>query len=380
MKINVSLRGRFHGFDLANGLYEAGYLNTLFTSYPLYFFDKYSIGKSSIRNAPVFEVAERIIQKFPNFRRNSKLVSMLVPNAFDKYVASHLKIDFDIFVGWSSFSLSSLKKVKSFNKISILERGSTHILWQTNQLKKEFNIFNRRFNDTNQAIINKELLEYDAADYICVPTNFVKSTFIKHGIDSSKIFVNPYGVNPTEFKFSPKKTSKFIILFCGGITLRKGAQYLIRAFNQLSLKDAELWFIGKVDPDFQAIFSEEMNQPNIKFMGSFPQRELSEIYNQANIFCLPSLEEGQAMVLHQAMRCGLPIIATEESGASDLIDGNGYLIASRSIDSIAERIQYLYDHPSIHEFLGKRSFDLSQGSYSWKDYTQRAIKIYQSII
>ncbi len=380
MKINVSLRGRFHGFDLANGLYEAGYLNTLFTSFPLYFFNRYSIDKSRIRNAPIFEVAERIIQKFPNFRRNSELVSMLVPNAFDKYVASCLKPDFDIFVGWSSFSLSSLKKVRSLHKISILERGSTHILWQTNQLKKEFNLFNREFNDTNQSIINKELLEYDAADYICVPTNFVKSTFIEHGISSKKIFINPYGVNPTEFNFYPKKTNKFIILFCGGVTLRKGAHYLIRAFNQLSLKDAELWLVGKIDPDFQAIFAEEMNHPNIKFMGPFPQRELSEVYNQANIFCLPSLEEGQAMVLHQAMRCGLPIIATEESGASDLIDGNGYLIASRSIDSIAEHIQYLYDHPSAHEYLGAKSLELSQGNYSWKDYADRAIKIYQSII
>ena len=380
MKINVSLRGRFHGFDLANGLFEAGYLNTLFTSYPLFFFDRYLIDKTNIVNAPIFEVTERIIHKFPKIRRNSELISMLIPNAFDRYVASHLKTDFDIFVGWSSFSLSSLRKVKIFNKISILERGSTHILWQTNQLKKEYSFFNLQFNDTNQAIINKELLEYDAADYICVPTNFVKSTFIEHGINSKKLFVNPYGVNPAEFKFLPKKSNKFVILFCGGITLRKGAHYLIRAFNQLSLKDAELWFVGKVDPDFQAIFAKEMAQPNIKFKGPFPQIELSEVYNQANIFCLPSLEEGQAMVLHQAMRCGLPIIATEESGAADLIDGNGYLIASRSIDSIAERIQYLYAHSSILEHLGKRSLELSQGNYSWKDYTQRAIKIYHSII
>jgi glycosyltransferase involved in cell wall biosynthesis len=123
-----------------------------------------------------------------------------------------------------------------------------------------------------------------------------------------------------------------------------------------------------------------MAQPNIKFKGPFPQSELSEVYNQANIFCLPSLEEGQAMVLHQAMRCGLPIIATEESGAADLIDGNGYLITSRSIDSIAERIQYLYTHSSTLEDLGKRSLELSQGNYSWKDYTQRAIKIYHSVI
>jgi glycosyltransferase involved in cell wall biosynthesis len=305
---------------------------------------------------------------------------MLVPHTIDKYVALNLKSDFDIFVGWSSFSLYSLRKVRSFNKISILERGSTHILWQTNQLKKEYKFFNRQFNDTNQAVINKELLEYDAADYICVPTNFVKSTFIQHGINSKKIFVNPYGVNPSEFKFHPLKTDKFVILFCGGITIRKGAQYLIRAFNQLSLKDAELWFVGKVDPDFHAIFAKEMAQPNIKFKGPFPQSELSEVYNQANIFCLPSLEEGQAMVLHQAMRCGLPIIATEESGAADLIDGNGYLITSRSIDSIAERIQYLYTHSSTLEDLGKRSLELSQGNYSWKDYTQRAIKIYHSVI
>ena len=123
-----------------------------------------------------------------------------------------------------------------------------------------------------------------------------------------------------------------------------------------------------------------MGGPNIKFKGAFPQKELCEIYNQANIFCLPSLEEGQAMVLHQAMRCGLPIIATEESGAADLIDGNGYIINARSIDSIADRIQYLYDHHSILESTSKKSIELSQGQYSWKDYTQRAINIYESII
>ena len=380
MKINISLRGRFHGFDLANGLYESGYLNKLFTSYPLYFFDRYSIGKEAITNAPIYEILERVIQKFPALRKHSGFVSTLIPNGFDRYVAANIKSDFDIFVGWSSFSLSSLKKVRDLNRISVLERGSTHILWQTNQLRKEFALFNQSFSDTHQAIIDKELLEYDQADYICVPTNFVKSTFIENGINSEKLFVNPYGVNPTEFKFLPQKTSKFIILFCGGITLRKGAHYLIRAFNKLALKDAELWFVGKVDPAFREIFSKEMDQPNIKFKGPFPQRELSQIYNQANVFCLPSLEEGQAMVLHQAMRCGLPIIATAESGASDLIDGNGYLVDSRSVDSIAERIQHLFYHPSTQEQLGARSLALSQGKYSWKDYTDRAIKIYQSII
>ena len=380
MKINVSLRGRFHGFDLANGLYEAGCLNKLFTSYPKFFFDRYLISKGAIINAPIFEVSERIIQKFPTLRRNSDFISTIIPNSFDNFVSRHLKADFDIFVGWSSFSLSSIGKAKSLNKISVLERGSTHILWQTKQLTKEFNIFNRTFNETNKAIISKELLEYDTADYICVPTNFVKSTFIEYGICAEKIFVNPYGVNPIEFKYIPKKSNKFIIIFCGGITLRKGAQYLIRAFNKLALVDAELWFVGKIDPYFREIFAEEMGRPNIKFKGAFPQKELCEIYNQANVFCLPSLEEGQAMVLHQAMRCGLPIIATEESGAADLIDGNGYIINARSIDSIADRIQYLYDHHSILESASKRSIELSQGQYSWKDYTQRAINIYKSII
>ena len=136
MKINISLRGRFHGFDLANGLFESGHLNKLFTSYPMYFFDRYSIGKEAITNAPIYEIFERTIQKFPALRRHSGFVSTFVPNGFDRFVAANIKSDFDIFVGWSSFSLYSLKKVRNLNKISVLERGSTHILWQTNQLRK----------------------------------------------------------------------------------------------------------------------------------------------------------------------------------------------------------------------------------------------------
>lgn len=381
MKINVSIRGRFHGFNLAQGLNERGHLGIIYSSYPLYFLRRYGFPKSAISNRPILEFAERALQKFPNLRTKNNFFSTLVPCAFDRYVANHLENNFDLLVAWSSFAKDSILKAKKLGKVTCLERGSTHIKWQTEKLQFEYGKFNLAFNKTNPAIIERELVEYQIADFICVPTNFVKSTFLEYGIPSEKILVNPYGVDKKQFSYKPNKNpDKFIVMFCGGITFRKGAHYLVRAFNKLNLPDAELWLVGRLDPEFGKIFKDELCAKNIFLKGPYRQDDLSSIYNQCDIFCLPSLEEGQAMVLHQAMSSGLPLLATIESGAGDLIHGNGYLVKSGSEDDLANHLEYLYNNPGIVFEMGKKSLSQFRGEYSWDNYVDRAVASYKSIL
>ena len=381
MKINISIRGRFHGFNLAQGLNERGLLGAIFSSYPQYFLRRYGLPDNAIINQPIFEVVERALQKFPSLRANNNFLSTLVPSAFDNYVANHLNSNFDILIAWSSFAKNSLLKAKKLNKVACLERGSTHIQWQTEKLKLEYGKFGVNFNKTNPAIIERELIEYQIADYICVPTNFVKSTFLDYGVPSEKLLVNPYGVDKKQFSYRPNKNpNKFIIMFCGGITFRKGAHYLVRAFSKLNLPDAELWLVGSLDPEFANIFRNELSGKNIYFKGPFKQDDLSAIYNQCDIFCLPSLEEGQAMVLHQAMSSGLPLIATAESGAGDLIKSNGYLVRSRSEDDLAAHLEYLYKNPVVVSEMSKKSLSQAQSDYSWDNYVDRAVGIYKTIL
>ena len=381
MKINISIRGRFHGFNLAQGLNERGHLGVIYSSYPLYFLRRYGLPDSTISNRPILEFTERALQKFPNIRANNNFLSTLVPSAFDRYVASRLENNFDLLVAWSSFAKDSILKAKKLGKVACLERGSTHIQWQTAKLQLEYGKFGLAFNKTNPAIIERELVEYQIADFICVPTNFVKSTFLDYGVPAEKLLVNPYGVDKKQFSYKPNKNpDKFIIMFCGGITFRKGAHYLVRAFNKLNLPDAELWLVGNLDPEFGNIFRDELSSKNIFFKGPYRQDDLSAIYNQCDIFCLPSLEEGQAMVLHQAMSSGLPLLATTESGAGDLIRGNGYLVKSRSEDDLASHLEYLYNNPKVVSEMGKKSLSQIHGEYSWDNYVDRAVTVYKSLL
>ena len=95
------------------------------------------------------------------------------------------------------------------------------IQYQQDILKEEYNIHGLRPEIPSDYIVAKEKLEYDLADYICVPTEFVKKTFINNGIDKSKIIKIPYGVNLKDFK---QKTSLYLVEYLTQIFLKN---YLI---------------------------------------------------------------------------------------------------------------------------------------------------------
>ena len=130
----------------------------------------------------------------------------------------------------------------------------------------------------------------------------------------------------------------------GGDLVRKGAKYLLEAFNFLKLDNSELWIVGKNQRDIaEKIVKIEKN--NI-FIDSVTEFKLPDLYNQSSIFCLPTFEEGLPTVLPQAMACALPIISTQY--AKDCVtDGQeGFIIEPGSTSLISEKIKFFYDNPN----------------------------------
>ena len=160
----------------------------------------------------------------------------------------------DILVGWSSFSKEAFLKAKKTNCIKILERGSTHIKYQEKILKMEYDELKIKPNLPSQNIIQKELIEYELADYITIPSEFAKKTYLEYGVSESKLIKVPYGVDLKEFKYLNKKRpegDKFRLISVGTISIRKGSHILIEAFEQLSLKNSELTFVGPMEKNFK---------------------------------------------------------------------------------------------------------------------------------
>ena len=385
MKISIIVGGKFHAFNLAKELNKKKYLESIITSYPKFLVNKYGIENHQIKTIKLKELGLKIFNKFPKIK---KLIDFeyLISNYFSNKASSLINYsDVDLIVGWSSFSKEAFLKAKKFGCIKILERGSTHILFQKEILKKEYLELNLDPIIPSENTINKEIEEYQIADYISVPSEFVKKTFIMHGIDEKKIIKIPYGVDLNEFNYnsSLKKTNKkFKIISVGTVSIRKGSHYLIKAFTGLNLEDAELVFVGNIEHDFKELLKKFHNLKNIKFIKKQKQKDLKIFYNESDIFVQCSLEEGLAVVQAQAMACGLPVICTENTGGSEIVDDNinGFIIPIKDIQTLKQRLLTLYNDRNKLKQMSISAHLKAQNDLSWENYGNKISNIYLNLL
>ncbi len=382
MKIIISVGGRFHAFNLAQQLLRRNYLKHLITSYPKFEAKKWGVPAEKIKSVFIKEILQRFWQRLPAFLKNIYNPQFLIHEIFDKLASRKIEKS-DIFVGFSSFSFHSLKKAKRMGIITILERGSSHILYQNKILKEEYEKFGikiKQFQLPHQKIIEKELKEYEEADYISIPSLFVKRTFLGEGIKEKKLIHIPYGVDLFEFRQIPKEDNIFRVIYAGGMSLQKGVHYLLQAFSELNLSNSELLLIGSANDEIKPFFKKY--EDKFKWIGHIPQRDLYKYYSQGSVFILNSIQDGFGMVMIQAMACGLPVICTTNTGGEDIVrDGkDGFIIPIRNVEVLKEKLLYLHKNPEICRQMGQSAKERISEGFTWDDYGNKMIKAYENIL
>ncbi len=382
MKITIIVPGKFHAFYLAEQLQKKKLLNRLITTYPKFLLKNFNIPYNKIYSFFIKEIIQKILTKLSLNKLLDRSIIFL-NLIFEKYAS--YRIDHNntkILISWSGAAESSFKSNLNKNCIKILERGSSHIQFQQKILEEEYQKFGIKKEIINKQVLEQELKEYELADYIVVPSLFAKNTFLEFGTKEEKIICVPYGVDLEEFKKNHKKHDNFIILNVGQVSIRKGSYYLLKAFTDLNLKNCELHFVGTIDLDMKKIIGEFRENKNIKFFNHVPQNKLLNYYNNSDIFVIPSIEEGMAVVQLQAMACGLPVICTTNSGGSDIIDENenGYIINIRDIEKLKEKISYLYNNREIVKKFSENSYIKANKFLSWDNYGDKISLIYKDIL
>ncbi|MGB8990656.1 MAG: glycosyltransferase family 4 protein [Desulfobaccales bacterium] len=382
MKVTLSLMARFHAFYLAHELARHGHLERLITSYPVFETVKYGVPRERIRSLIFNEIVNRSWVKAPNWIKARYNAQYLVHELFDRRAARHLPPKPELVVGWSSYSLHTLRRAKELGAKTVLEHGCSHIVYQDEILREEYRRLGLRGLDlSHPRIIDKELREYQEADFIAIPSQFVKETFLNRGVPGAKLLHVPYGVNLSNFYPVPKTDRTFRVIHCGNISLRKGVHYLLQAFGELKLPGAELWLIGSL-PDEIRPFLHRFASPAIKHLGPFPETELYKYYSQGSVFCLASIEEGLAMVQAQAMACGLPVICTTNTGGADLVrpGQDGFVVPIRDVAALKEKILYLYENPEERRRMGEAARERVRTGFTWADYGDKMIQAYHHIL
>ncbi|HEA47487.1 MAG TPA: glycosyltransferase family 1 protein [bacterium] len=296
---------------------------------------------------------------------------------FDYRAKNFLKEECDIFHGWNSQCLSSLKEAKKRGIVTVVERSSSHILTQMELIKEEYKTYGIKLKPELDVVIERCLKEYEVADYISVPSQFVYDSFLKRGFARKKLILIPLGVDIEKYRPGKKKDKVFRILFMGQISLRKGAQYLLRAFSELKLKNSELLLVGGIGRDFKKIFKEYREKIELKYIPW--SNDLGDICRQSSVFVFPSIEEGSALVNYIAMACGLPVITAFNSG-SPVRDGeDGFLVPIRDVEALKEKILYFYKRPQEIKAMGINARKEIE-HYTWEKYGEKLIKAYEKIV
>jgi glycosyltransferase involved in cell wall biosynthesis len=225
------------------------------------------------------------------------------------------------------------------------------------------------------ARMNREL---ERADLILCPSVFVRDSMMANGIRAEKCFVNPFGADVGIFKQreTVPATPKFVAV--GTICLRKGHQYLFRAFELVKkqLPNAELICLGNVKSDFRKEWPRW--QKTFTHILHLPHPELAALLQTCTAFVFPSQEEGFARAIVEAMAAGLPIIASPESGATTLVEDGveGFIVRGRDPQHIAEAMLRVARDAELCRRMGEAAHKKGAVKNTWQDYSDRLLAEY----
>ena len=365
--------GRFHHFHLARQLEPRGRLGAIWSGYPRFKLrDEHGIPAEKIHTFPWLYVPARVLSRVPILGRSDFLAREMhwrAVEAIDSRVASTVK-EQSILVSLSSGGLRSGRQAQALGGKYICDRASTHIRFQNAILKDEYRRWKLDYEDTDRRVIAKEEAEYEAADQITVPSQFCCDSFLAHGVPASKVNVIPYGGRLDRFsRVAEPKPDEFTILFVGGVSVRKGVPYLLEAFARVSHPRKRLKIIGQIQPDMQGLLR-QLPIGGVEFLGVVSNVDLPTHYSTADVMVLPSLEEGLAYVMAEAMACGCPVIASENTGAKNLfLDPlEGRIVPVRSIDALVDALEALIQDRPAAKALGLRARERIQSLGGYDRY------------
>lgn len=217
------------------------------------------------------------------------------------------------------------------------------------------------------------------ADIIIVQSRFCKESMVANGIPASKVFINPMGVDTTTFTKRPTVPEKIRFVCVGTICLRKGHQYLFRAWEivRRKLPNAELVCVGEYKTDFRK--ERPKWETSFTRIPHMPHAELAEFLKGCTAFVFPSQEEGIARAQVEALACGLPVIGTHEGGATTLIEDGieGLIVRGRDPEHIAQAMIRCAIDPILNQKMGEAAYKKGGLQNSWQDYGDRLLREYK---
>lgn len=241
----------------------------------------------------------------------------------------------------------------------------------------------------NPAICAIEQEGLQKSDKIIAVSDYTRQRIHQfYHIPLSKIEVVYNGINIASKKLpkrmtlkSMKNGGKKMVLFVGRVTYQKGVDYFVEAASKALTINPNIVFmvVGSGDMMYQII--EQAAQLGISdkvfFPGFLRGNELENIYRAADLYVMPSVSEPFGLVALEALSNGVPVIVSNQSGASEVIR-HSLKVDFWDTAELANKIVAVLKHTSLHKSL-KLGGHKEAMACTWDLAADKCVKIYQSL-
>jgi len=260
---------------------------------------------------------------------------------FDRWVLRQLQPG-DHMISSYGYANDCFKFVRRHGGKTFVDAGNSHIenFWEI--MCEEHHRWNCSYPPVARHWYERSKAMLQEVDYVLSPSSYVTESFLSRGFKREQILRNIYPVNLSLFKPSDKPRPAgrpLTVINTGNLSLRKGTPYLLEGFRLLHARhpSARLLLTRNIRNDVEPILTHYRDLP-IEWSPGLPPTQLAERLRSADVFVLPSLEEGLVRTALEAMACGLQVVLTPNTGASDFVQPgvNGEIVPIREPSAIAE--------------------------------------------
>lgn len=368
MTITLNTTTRPVGFDYARALEGLGALERLVCAFPRSkSADLVTLLGPRLTFCDFWQLVFLASNRFTGSSAFSRTLSHFAKVRLDHVTAKNLG-GCGAAIFYTGAGLATVRECRRRGVLSVCQVHHAHVSEQERILNAEASACAVGYTPIySPAQVRRQLAEFHECDVIICPSGAVKESFEREGVPSAKLAVVSHGVALSGA--APVATrapgGPLRVLYVGQLHYRKGLRYLAQAASGLDPAGFRFRIVG---PDFGLSGLDQVEgAERLEKVGPLKGDDLARAYGEADVFVLPSIEEGFGLVVVEAMRAGLPVIITSAVGAKDVVDDGqqGWIVPPRDPAALRDRLAWMKDHPAERAAMGQAALQRARGAGGW---------------
>jgi glycosyltransferase involved in cell wall biosynthesis len=253
----------------------------------------------------------------------------------------------DLVHTWPLGALATLQEARRLGIPTVLERPNAHTRFAYEVVRDEcerlgVDLPPDHEHAYNETVLEREEREYELADALLCPSEFVVKTFVDQGVPAGKLVRHIYGYDeerffPADLPARPGLT----MLYVGVAAVRKGLHFALEAWlRSPASQDGTFLVAGEVLPAYGERLGAALEHPSVHVLGH--REDIPELMRRSDVLVLPSIEEGFGLVCTEAIGSGCVPLVSDACTDVCRHGENALVHAVGDVDALEEHISVLH--------------------------------------